>query len=182
MDQQQAWINKNASTGKEKAMTTQSKPTELLLPVAVSAKEGEARWWMGSLAIFKLTAADTNGQMSIIEIVEAPHAEAPRHVHEREDEGFWILEGEATFEVGEQIIHRRAGDYLFGPRGIPHRYTVGAAGCRMLFIFTPGGFEELVRAISEPAATRTLPPPSNEMPDMERLLATIRAYGGDILE
>jgi quercetin dioxygenase-like cupin family protein len=163
-------------------MTERSNAISRLLPIAVSEGEGEARWWMGCLAVFKLTAADTDGQMSIIEILEAPHAEAPRHVHEREDEGFWILEGEATFEVGEQIIHRRAGDFLFGPRGIPHRYTVGAAGCRMLFIFTPGGFEELVRAISEPAAARTLPPPSDEMPDMEGLLATIRAYGGDILE
>jgi len=58
-----------------------------------------------------------------------------------------------------------AGDFAFGPRGIPHRYTVGAAGCRMLFIMTPGGFENLVREMSVPALSCTLPPASDEEPD-----------------
>jgi quercetin dioxygenase-like cupin family protein len=120
--------------------------------------------------------------MTILEVTEPPGVEAPLHVHYHEDEGFWILEGEATFEVGETTIHARAGDYLFGPRGIPHRYTVGEAGCRMLYLFTPGGFEKLVLATSEPATSRTLPPPSDEMPDMERLMAIAREYGNEILE
>ena len=55
-----------------------------------------------------------------------------------------------------------------GPRDIPHRYTVGPNGCRMLFICTPGGFEDLVREMSVPAESRTLPPPSDEEPDLER--------------
>ena len=46
------------------------------------------------LAVIKATAADTGGQMTIIEVTEPPGAEAPLHVHHREDEGFWILEGE----------------------------------------------------------------------------------------
>src|SRR3712207_7025330 len=80
----------------------------------------------------------------------------------REDEAFWILDGDVTIEVGDTIIEAHAGDYAFGPRGIPHRYTVGDAGCRMLFILTPGGFEGLVVGMSEPAASRTLPPPRSE--------------------
>jgi hypothetical protein len=60
---------------------------------------------------------------------------------------------------------------VFGLRETPHRYSVGDAGCRMLFIFTPGGFESLIREMSEPAATRTLPPPSKEEPDFERIAA-----------
>ena len=73
------------------------------------------------------------------------------------------------------------GDYAFGPRGIPHRYTTGPEGCRMLFVFTPGGFEELLRATSEPAQALTVPPPSDEEPDFEALMATVRRYGGEIL-
>lgn len=152
-----------------------------LKPMMVSSAEGDARWWLGSLAVIKAGAADTDGQMTIIEITEPPGAEAPLHVHHREDEAFWILEGNVTFEVGNSIIEARTGDYVFGPREIPHRYTVGAAGCRMLFILTPSGFENMVMAMSEPAASRTLPPPSDEEFDFERVCAIAESYGTEIL-
>jgi mannose-6-phosphate isomerase-like protein (cupin superfamily) len=157
-------------------MTYQAE-TRSLDPVVVPSDEGEARWWLGALAVIKATAADTGGQLTIVEMTEPPWAETPLHVHYREDEAFWILEGSATFEVGGETIEASAGDYLFGPRGIPHRFRVGDSGCRMLFICTPGGFEELVRGMSEPAAARTLPPPSDEPPDMERVAAVAEAYG-----
>ena len=119
---------------------------------------GEARWWFASLAEIKVTAADTGGQLTIVEVTEPPGAEAPLHVHHREDEGFWVLDGEVTLYVGDETIEATAGDFAWGPRDIPHRYTVGPNGCRMLFICTPGGFENLVLGMSVPAETRTLPP------------------------
>ncbi len=155
--------------------------TQLLKPVAVAKDDGEARWWIGSLAVIKATAADTGGRMTIIEVTESPGAEAPLHVHHREDEGFWLLEGDVTFQVGDATVRAQAGDYVFGPRDIPHRYTVGSAGCRMLFLMTPGGFEELVLAMSEPAGSRTLPPPFAEEPDWERIAAIAKAYGCEML-
>lgn len=158
-----------------------SPPTQTLKPLAVSGDGGEARWWFNSLAVIRATAADTGGLMSLIEITEPPGSEGPLHVHHREDEGFWILDGSATFEIGDQTIEARAGDYLFGPRDIPHRYSVGSDGCRMLFIMTPGGFEDLVRAMSQPAASRTVPPPSTEEPDWERVAAIARAHGNELL-
>jgi quercetin dioxygenase-like cupin family protein len=162
-------------------MTHDTSKAQALKPVAVPKDEGEARWWFGSLAVIKATAADTGGQMTIVEVTEPPGAEAPLHVHHREDEGFWILEGDATFEVGDTRIEAHAGDYAFGPRDIPHRYTVGDAGCRMLFILVPGGFEDLVIAMSEPAGSRTLPPPSEEEPDLERIAAIAEAHGAELL-
>jgi quercetin dioxygenase-like cupin family protein len=162
-------------------MTQQTGQEQAPKPVAVASGEGEARWWFGALAVIKATAADTGGQMTIVEITEAPAAEAPLHVHHREDEGFWILEGDVTFEVGDITIKAHAGDYAFGPRDIPHRYRVGDAGCRMLFICTPGGFEDLVIAMSEPAGSRTLPPPPDEEPDWERIAAIARAHGAELL-
>jgi quercetin dioxygenase-like cupin family protein len=162
-------------------MTPQSDQAQTLDPVKVGRAEGEARWWFGGLAVIKATSADTGGQMTIVEMTEPPGAEAPLHVHYREDEAFWILEGSATFEVGDMTIEAGAGDYLFGPRDIPHRYTVGESGCRMLFICTPAGFEDLVREMSEPAASRTLPPPSEEEPDMARVAAVAEAHGCELL-
>ena len=168
------------SNGKEKSMTPETISPQGLQPVAVGMDEGEARWWFGSLAVIKASVADTGGQMAIIEITEPPGAEAPLHVHHREDEGFWLLEGSATFEVGDTTIEAEAGDYLFGPRDIPHGYTVGVAGCRMLFIMTPGGIEELIVATSEPAASRTLPPPLEGEPDWEHVASMARAYGVEL--
>ena len=124
--------------------------------------------------------------MTILEITDPPDDKGPLHVHHREDEGFWILEGSATFEIGDQPIEAGAGDYLFGPRDIPHRYTTGPHGCRMLFVFTPGGFEDLLRATSQPAESRTLPPaaedaaPSDE--EMQQMQAAIQAHGCELLE
>ena len=155
-----------------------------LEPVAVASAHGEARWWMDNLAVLKATADDTGGQMTIVEITGPPNWEGPLHVHHTEDEAFWILEGSAVIEIGDQTIEGRAGDYVLGPRHIPHRYTTGPDGCRMLFILTPGGFEEVLRATSVPAGSRTLPPPADGPPsdeEMARMQAAIQAHGCELL-
>jgi quercetin dioxygenase-like cupin family protein len=150
-------------------------------PHAVQAGEGEARWWFAALAEIKTTAEDTDGQVSIVEMTEPPGVEAPLHVHHREDEAFYLLEGEVTLYVGDEVIECTAGDYAWGPRDIPHRYTVGPNGCRMLFICVPGGFEKLVREMSLPAESRTLPPPADGPPDMEHVAAVAKANGCELL-
>jgi quercetin dioxygenase-like cupin family protein len=148
----------------------------------LTAEKGEPRWWGETLAVIKATGADTGGRMAIIEISEPPGAEAPLHVHHREDEAFWVLDGEVTFEVGDVTVTATEGDFAFGPRDVPHRYRVGPAGCRMLFIVTPAGFEDLVRLISVPAETPTLPPDPKEPPGLEDLGETIAAFGCEILD
>ena len=154
----------------------------VLAPLSVPADGGEARWWSEGLAVIKATGADTGGRIAIIEITEPPGAVAPKHVHHNEDEGFWVLEGDVRFDVGGTTIAASAGDYAFGPRDIPHSYRVGPDGCRMLFIVTPAGFEELVRLISVPAQTRSLPPSPQEPPDMAQLPALVAGYGCEILD
>jgi quercetin dioxygenase-like cupin family protein len=162
-------------------MMQQTEGTTGLAPLAVSGDAGEARWWFGMLAVIKTTAAETGGQLTIIDVTNPPRFEAPRHVHHRDDEGFWILEGSAIIEVGDTTIEASAGDYVFGPRDIPHRYTAGDAGCRMLFIMVPGGMEEVVRATSVPAAGRTLPPPPATEPDMDAIRAVVKEHGYELL-
>jgi quercetin dioxygenase-like cupin family protein len=162
-------------------MALETSQAQMLKPFAIAGNEGEARWWFQCLAVIKATAAETGGLMSLIEITEPPGAEGPLHVHHREDEGFWLLEGDATFEVGETTIEAHAGDFVFGPRDVPHRYSVGPSGCRMLFIMTPGGFEELVIDMSVPAGSRTLPPPFDQEPDWERIAAVARTHGAELL-
>ncbi|MGQ0679228.1 MAG: quercetin 2,3-dioxygenase [Actinomycetota bacterium] len=155
--------------------------TDTLKPVATTSDQGEARWWLGALAVIKASGADTGGQMTIVEVTDPPQAEIPLHVHHREDEAFWILEGSATIEVGDEVFEAGPGDYVFGPRDIPHRYTTGDSGCRLLFICTPAGFEGLIREMSVPAASRTLPPPMEQEPDWEHVAAVAKAHGCELL-
>lgn len=162
-------------------MIQQTQQSQTLSPFAVANDAGDARWWFGSLAVIKATAAQTDGQLTIIEITEPPGMEGPLHVHHRDDEAFWILEGGATFEVGGKTITARAGDFVFGPRDVPHRYTTGSNGCRMLFILTPGGFEETLREMSAPAQSLTLPPPAEVEPDWARIAAIAQAHGCELL-
>ena len=147
--------------------------------------EGEAWWWLGvSLATIKATGKQTGGRYALVEVLEPEGEEAPLHVHHREGEAFWVLEGELTFEVGEKTIKASPGSFLFGPKGIPHRYTVDSGPARLLFILSPAGFEEFIYASSEPAKERTLPPPPEGPPtevEMERLMTIAARYGAEIL-
>jgi quercetin dioxygenase-like cupin family protein len=145
--------------------------------------EGEARWWLGGLATVKATGKETGGRYTLVEVLE-PEGEQPLHVHHREDEGFWVLEGELTFELGEETIKATPGSFLFGPKDVPHRYTVESGPAKLLFVLSPAGFEEFIYATSEPAKELTLPPQPEGEPseaEMEQLGAVARQYGAELL-
>jgi quercetin dioxygenase-like cupin family protein len=147
---------------------------------ACQPEEGEARWWMGSLAIIKATSHHTAGQFALVEVIEN-EGETPLHVHYREDETFWVLDGRVEFELDGQTIEAGPGTMLFGPRGVPHRYIVRKGPARMLFLFTPGGFEGLLRATSAPAAERRIPYDHEGVPDFEALPALAKQFGCEML-
>jgi mannose-6-phosphate isomerase-like protein (cupin superfamily) len=145
--------------------------------------EGEAWWWFGVLATIKATAEQTGGQYALVEIL-APEGEGVLHVHHFEDEGFYILEGELTFYVGDQTIKAQPGSFLFGPKDVPHAFTVDRGPARLLFVLSPAGMEGAIREMGEPARERTIPPQPDAPPDeaeMGRLMAIAAKYGGEIL-
>src|SRR4028119_1539188 len=127
--------------------------------------EGEALWWMGMLATIKATAEQTGGRYTLVEILAPEGFASPLHVHHFEDEGFWILEGEMTFYVGDQTIKARPGSFLFGPKEVPHAFRVDSGPARLLFVLSPAGFEDLVREMGEPARERSIPPQPEAPPD-----------------
>jgi quercetin dioxygenase-like cupin family protein len=116
------------------------------------------------LAKVKAAAFDTGGRYTLVEVTAPPGLESPLHVHHTEDEGFLVLEGRVTFVVGDETIELTAGDHAMGPREVPHRFTVGPDGARMLWVLTPGGFEDLIDEASVPAEAPTVPPPSVDPP------------------
>src|SRR5829696_1317204 len=146
--------------------------------------EGEAWWWLGVLATIKATAEQTGGRYSVVEILAPDGYGSVLHVHHREDEGFYILEGEMTFYVGERTIKAHPGSYLFGPKDVPHAFSVDSGPARLLFVFSPASLEGLIREMGEPARSLTVPPQPEEPPDeaeMERMAAIGARYGAEIL-
>ncbi len=140
---------------------------------------GQPRWFFGMLAEVKASAADTAGRYTLVEITAPPGLDAPRHVHHTEDEGFHVLEGDVTITVGDETVELVAGQFAFGPRDVPHRFTVGPDGARMIWVLTPGGFEDLIDEASVPAEAPTVPPPSVVPPaDIAEIL---RRHGNDLV-
>jgi len=93
----------------------------------------------------KASAASTAGSLTVIEstLTTGP----PRHVHDREDESFYILDGSLTAYCGADVLPAGPGSFLFLPRGVPHHFTVDTAAVTLLLIVTPGGIEDYFRAI-----------------------------------
>jgi quercetin dioxygenase-like cupin family protein len=155
---------------------------ETLRPIALQPDEGEALWFMGMLATIKASTEGTGGQFAVIEHAGPQNSGSPLHVHHREDEWFYVLEGELTVWVDGQVIRAPAGSFVFGPKDMPHTFMVSAPeGARFLLVTEPAGFESFMRSSAEPARALTLPPPPSAPPDVERLGALAAEYGIDIL-
>jgi quercetin dioxygenase-like cupin family protein len=153
--------------------------TQASIPSELPAASDRPRWFVGMLAEVKASAADTGGQYTLVEVTAPPNLRAPLHVHYTEDEGFYVLDGTVTIQVGEETVELGPGRHAHGPRNIPHRFTVGPDGARMLWILTPGGFENLLEAASVPAEAATVPPPSVVPP--EDIAEIILRHGNELL-
>ena len=160
-------------------MSADSAPS--VAPIALQPGEGDARWFLDFLVTIKSSAQTTDGRVAVVEHLAPQGAGSPLHVHHREDEWFYVIDGELTFWVGGQVINAPAGSFVYGPREIPHTFIVNSAEARFLLVTEPAGFENFLRALSEPALTLTLPPPSAASPDPQQMMATAAEYGIEIL-
>jgi uncharacterized RmlC-like cupin family protein len=93
-----------------------------------------------------LRSEDSNGRLAVVELTGG--GRPPLHHHEF-DETFYVLEGELTFQLGEELVTRRAGEVAFVPRGLAHTYAnLSDAAARALLVLTPGGFERYFARIA----------------------------------
>ena len=131
-------------------------------------------YFLGLPTVVRATSQTTNGAFGLIDqLMMPPGFASPYHTHHLEDEAFYVLEGELAFVCGGSWTIAGPGTYVFGPRNIPHGFkVVGDAPARMLLLCSPGGFEQFVVEMAEPA-----PAP----PDMARLMAVAAKYKIDIL-
>jgi quercetin dioxygenase-like cupin family protein len=138
--------------------------------------EGEAFWFSESLVTVMATAESTNGGLGVMHIHAPIGAGSPVHTHLDEDESWYVLEGEIQFWLGDEERRAGQGDFVFGPRGIPHRFSVASSEARFLMLVNAGGFEGFIRSTGWPAASRTLPPNELLPHPPEQIAAAVQAH------
>jgi quercetin dioxygenase-like cupin family protein len=102
---------------------------------------GLSQWHHGNLTTNLAEKKDTDGAFLLVEGLLAPGTEPPPHVHTREDELFYVLEGEFDVYVGQKAFNVKAGECVFMPRLRPHAFVIRSSRLRVLTLFTPAGLE-----------------------------------------
>jgi mannose-6-phosphate isomerase-like protein (cupin superfamily) len=120
--------------------------------VSFSLANGNTIW-------IRAGAGDTGGVYTLIEGDHVAGTGPALHTHETEDETFYVLGGSYSFWIGDDVLSGSAGDTVFVPRLVPHRFRCETDG-RMLLLYTPGGFERFFadRVSEETVYGRSLEP------------------------
>src|SRR5689334_4051890 len=147
------------------------------LPFLRHVTAGRAVAVVGDVYRFLATGEDTDGKYALFEALVGLGGGPPPHVHSREEEGFYVLEGEITFTVnGERVV--AAGTFANMPVGTPHSFkNESDKPARMLISVAPAGLEQMFFEVGVPLAegtTTALPPTQGEI---EKLLAVAPRYG-----
>ena len=136
---------------------------------------------VGDVYRFLATGKENNGKYALWEAIVPPGGGQQPHVHGREEEGFYVLEGEIAFQVGEQRLVATAGTFINMPVGMPHGFkNESGQPARMLISVAPAGLEEMFFEVgsSIPPGAMTAPPPTQE--EIAKLLAVAPRYGIEI--
>jgi quercetin dioxygenase-like cupin family protein len=151
--------------------------TEKILPKMIAPELSNSYWYIGHLMSILISASDTGGSFSLIHGFEIKGLEPPPHIHTREDESFYILNGEIDYTVDQKVFSARQGDWVFLPRNIQHSFRVKTDQAEVIIHLSPGGFEDYFREMSEPAKELVIPPRPQGPPDVKRIVATASKYG-----
>src|SRR5207247_2212936 len=115
-------------------------------------------WFIDNLVYIHVDGEQSGGAYSLSETWGAHGNMPPLHVHRRNDETFYVLEGDVRLFLGDREIVLAPSQAALAPRDVPHSYTVESDRARWMVINSPAGFEQFLRAASEPAPRAALPP------------------------
>ncbi len=152
----------------------------------VHVPPGEGRrslWVFDELLTYKVPSQHTGGAYSLFEVTTQPGAGPPPHVQHREDESFYVLEGEFEFSNGEETLRVGAGTLLYIPKGTLHTHkNVGEGVGRMLVTQTPGGlYEHFFEEVGKKAVDGEVGPlVFEDQPDVGRIVKVAAEYGIEI--
>src|SRR3954471_7352356 len=151
-------------------------------PTLRKPAEGRTIVVVGDVYRFLATGEDTGGKYALWEAVVPPGGGPPPHVHSREEEGFYVLDGEITFTVNGERVVAKAGTFANMPAGTPHSFkNESDRPARMLISVAPAGLEQMFFEVGVPLAegATTASPPTKD--EIEKLLTIAPSYGITIL-
>lgn len=97
----------------------------------------------------KVSSKDSDGKLTVFEYIGNVKGGPPLHIHHKQDEIFFIVDGEYTFKVGEDIHYLKQGDTIFLPRKVPHAFAQTSEKGKMFFMFQPSGkMEDFFRVLA----------------------------------
>ena len=156
-------------------MTTHSTSLNAFALAAQQGRTPEPLDILGEEVLVKLTNADTNCAAAVFHLTVPPMSGPPRHRHSREDEWFYVLDGEITAEIDGHRTVLYTGGSAFMPRGTVHTYqNFGEGAAQILVMVTPGGFHRFFEELS--SLNRGLP-----APDLVRTEQLMKDYGMELL-
>ena len=150
-------------------------------PTIRQPNEGRTISVVGDVYRFLATSEETNGKYAMWEAIVPPGGGPPPHVHSREEEGFYILEGEITFQIGEDRVVAKAGMFANMPVGTPPSFKNDSdKPAKMIISIAPAGLEKMFFEFGVPllAGSTTGLPPTKE--EIEKLMAIAPQYGIEI--
>jgi len=149
-------------------------------PTLRQPNEGQTVAVVGDVYRFMATGDDTDGKYAMFEALVRPGGGPPPHIHSREEESFYVLEGEITFQVGEDRIVAKAGTFANLPVGSLHSFRNDTdKTARMIVSVAPAGLEKMFLEVGQPVALgQQAPPPSKA--EIDKLLAVAPSYGIEI--
>src|SRR5690349_20858078 len=140
-------------------------------PTINTPPQGRTIAVVGDVYRFLATGQETNGKYTLFEAIVGPGGGPPPHVHSREEEGFYVLEGEIAFTIAGQRVVAMPGTFANMPVGVEHSFkNESAHPARMLITLVPAGIENMFFEIGTPVpqGATTVPPPTKQ--DIEKLL------------
>ena len=147
------------------------------IPLMMRPELKNSYWYIGHLMSILLSGKETGGSFALMHGYEIKGLEPPPHIHTREDESFYLLDGEITYTAGNDVFKAKKGSWVFLPRGIQHSFQVITDQAEVLIHLSPGGFENYFVEMSEPAPELVIPPMPQGPPDVKRIVETASKYG-----
>jgi mannose-6-phosphate isomerase-like protein (cupin superfamily) len=158
-----------------RAMTTTH--TSTTQGYAVAAGDGERIWIVGDTMTLMATGESTAGRLVLLENLTAPGGGPPPHVHTREDEFFYVLDGTFEIRIGDELHALGPGGFAYVPRGTAHNFrNTAETPSRILVGFTPGDIEGFFRESGRPA-TDDGPAPPVDHDEIARTMAAAPKHG-----
>jgi quercetin dioxygenase-like cupin family protein len=147
------------------------------------ANEGRSFVGPGDYYRFLVTGAETGGMYFAMEAIVPPGGGPPLHIHRREDETFYVVEGECEFVIGDERVTAGVGDYVNVPRDTVHNFhNASSELTRLILTFTPAGIERLFEETLERALDPNAPAPDNIDEVAARYVAAAPRYGIEFLD